>query len=127
MEEAKAAIYKFREGCVADEEIDAEFEALQLALRLESEQGKYMELFQGVNEKRTAIVVAMNFSSKPPVKLLHQHTEQFSLRGSARSILSTCPLLCPSSTSRLLALVYFSTIVSGEGQLIQSNTIARSI
>lgn len=61
VEEAKAAFYKFREGCVSDEEIATEFEALQLALRLEPEQGKYMELFQGVNKKRTAIVVAMNF------------------------------------------------------------------
>ncbi|KAI9050374.1 hypothetical protein LZ554_005539 [Drepanopeziza brunnea f. sp. 'monogermtubi'] len=61
VEEAQAAFYKFRKGCVSDEEIAIEFEALQLALRLEPEQGKYVELFQGVNRKRTAIVVAMNF------------------------------------------------------------------
>ncbi|CZT46600.1 related to RGT2-Sensor of high external glucose concentrations [Rhynchosporium secalis] len=61
VEEARDAFYKFRSGCVSDEEIAAEFEALQLALRLEPEQGKYMELFQGVNKRRTAIVVAMNF------------------------------------------------------------------
>lgn len=46
---------------MSEEEIEAEFEALQTALRLEPEQGKYKELFQGVNRKRTAIVIAMNF------------------------------------------------------------------
>jgi SP family sugar:H+ symporter-like MFS transporter len=34
---------------------------LQLALRLEPEQGKFIELFQGVNLKRTGIVIGMNF------------------------------------------------------------------
>jgi hypothetical protein len=48
VEEAEAAFYKFREGCVSDEEIATEFEALQLALRLEPEQGKYSTYWEAL-------------------------------------------------------------------------------
>lgn len=34
---------------------------LQLALRMEPEQGRFIELFQGINLKRTGIVIGMNF------------------------------------------------------------------
>lgn len=60
-EEARAAIGKLREGKLTEAEIDEQFAALQYALKHEPEQGKYIELFQGKNLKRTAVVVAMNF------------------------------------------------------------------
>ncbi|KAG7409840.1 Major facilitator-type transporter ecdD [Fusarium oxysporum f. sp. rapae] len=60
-EEARAALGKLREGKETEAEIDENFAALQYALEHEPEQGIYLELFQGNNLKRTAIVVAMNF------------------------------------------------------------------
>jgi SP family sugar:H+ symporter-like MFS transporter len=46
---------------MTNEEIDEEFASIQDSFRSEPEQGKFMELFQGVNRKRTAIVVMINF------------------------------------------------------------------
>lgn len=60
-EEARAALGKLREGKQTEAEIDEQFAALQYALEKEPEQGRYVELFQGKNLKRTGIVVAMNF------------------------------------------------------------------
>ncbi|KAL8282209.1 hypothetical protein RB597_009758 [Gaeumannomyces tritici] len=60
-EEARASLAKLRGGVLSGDEIDEQFEALRLALDNEPEQGKFKELFQGRNLKRTAIVVAMNF------------------------------------------------------------------
>ncbi|KAM0292366.1 hypothetical protein ACHAPQ_008239 [Fusarium lateritium] len=60
-EEARAALGKLRQGKQTEAEIDEQFAALQYALEHETEQGKYIELFQGKNLKRTGIVVAMNF------------------------------------------------------------------
>ncbi|KAK0108694.1 hypothetical protein ONS95_003485 [Cadophora gregata] len=59
--EALVAFTKFRKGCITDDEITIEFESLQRGLLTIPEQGKFKELFQGVNRKRTAIVVGMNF------------------------------------------------------------------
>jgi SP family sugar:H+ symporter-like MFS transporter len=61
VEEARASLGKLRQGKHTEAEIDEQFAALQYALEREPEQGKYSELFQGKNIKRTAIVVAMNF------------------------------------------------------------------
>ncbi|KAL3470021.1 general substrate transporter [Aspergillus californicus] len=60
-EEAKANLQKFRQGALTDEEIDNEFKELEFALENEVEQGRFVELFQGKNLKRTLIVVAVNF------------------------------------------------------------------
>jgi hypothetical protein len=60
VEEARVALQKLRSGTITDAEIDQEFDMLQLALQMEPEQGKFIELFKGVNRKRTAIVIGMN-------------------------------------------------------------------
>ncbi|EQB57148.1 sugar transporter [Colletotrichum gloeosporioides Cg-14] len=61
VEEAHASLKKLRVGTITDAEIDEQFAALQYALKQEVEQGKYWELFKGVNLKRTAVVMVMNF------------------------------------------------------------------
>ncbi|KAH9242302.1 hypothetical protein K456DRAFT_1716041 [Colletotrichum gloeosporioides 23] len=61
VEEAHASLKKLRVGTITDPEIDEQFAALQYALKQEVEQGKYWELFKGVNLKRTAVVMVMNF------------------------------------------------------------------
>ncbi|KAJ0283631.1 hypothetical protein CBS470a_007246 [Colletotrichum nupharicola] len=60
-EEAHASLKKLRVGTITDPEIDEQFAALQYALKQEVGQGKYWELFKGVNLKRTAVVMVMNF------------------------------------------------------------------
>ncbi|KAL2823877.1 hypothetical protein BDW59DRAFT_162844 [Aspergillus cavernicola] len=49
------------QGAFTDDEINNEFRELEFALENEVEQGKFFELFQGNNLKRTLIVVAVNF------------------------------------------------------------------
>ncbi|KAK1763898.1 general substrate transporter [Phialemonium atrogriseum] len=61
VEEARTSLGKVRQGRLTEAEIDEQFAALQYALEHEPEQGRYIELFQGKNLKRTAIVAAMNF------------------------------------------------------------------
>jgi MFS family permease len=61
MDEAREAHKKYREGTMPDEAIEVEFNQLHQSLLDEPEQGHTVELFQGVNRKRTAIVVGMNF------------------------------------------------------------------
>ncbi|KAL1610693.1 hypothetical protein SLS60_002363 [Paraconiothyrium brasiliense] len=62
-EEAKANLVKLREGKFTEEQIDLEFRELQAALDFENafEKGTFGEMFQGINLKRTAIVVLVNF------------------------------------------------------------------
>lgn len=61
VEEARTNLRKLRMGNLTESEIEEELAALQFALRKESEKGKYKEMFQGVNLKRTLIVVLANF------------------------------------------------------------------
>jgi MFS transporter, SP family, sugar:H+ symporter len=61
VEEARASLSKLRGGKIPQSEIDEQFAALQFALENEMEQGNFTELFKGINLKRTAIVMAMNF------------------------------------------------------------------
>ncbi|KAJ0162987.1 High-affinity hexose transporter HXT6 [Colletotrichum tanaceti] len=61
VEEAQLSLKKLRAGTIPDAEIEEQFASLQYALKQEVEQGNYMELFKGINLKRTAIVVTMNF------------------------------------------------------------------
>lgn len=60
-EDANAALRKLRQGAFTEAEIEKEFASIQLSLEMEPEQGHFKELFQGVNRKRTAVVVMMNF------------------------------------------------------------------
>ena len=58
---ALASLRKLRQGTKTEDEILQEYETLRIALAEEPEQGRFIELFQGVNKKRTAIVVFTNF------------------------------------------------------------------
>lgn len=60
-DEAKLNLRLLREGAFSEEEIDEQFAELQYALELEQEKGKFTEIFHGVNLKRTALVVVVNF------------------------------------------------------------------
>ncbi|KEZ40912.1 hypothetical protein SAPIO_CDS7913 [Scedosporium apiospermum] len=61
IEDARKSLQRIRAGVFTDEEIDAEFQDLRRGLEKEVEKGKFIELFQGLNLKRTAIVVGVNF------------------------------------------------------------------
>ncbi|KAH6697374.1 general substrate transporter [Plectosphaerella plurivora] len=61
VEEARASLHKLREGAFTEKEIANEFRELEFALDNESEKGKFVEVFQGVNLRRTLIVIAVNF------------------------------------------------------------------
>ena len=60
VEEARANLQNLREGTLTEIEISAEFEYLQTSLRSMPEQGKFIELFNKANRKRTAIAIGMN-------------------------------------------------------------------
>ncbi|KAF3396776.1 Hexose transporter HXT13 [Talaromyces pinophilus] len=60
-DEAKASLQKLRQGAFTEEEINNEYRELEFALETAVEQGKFVELFQGKNLKRTLVVIAMNF------------------------------------------------------------------
>lgn len=62
-EEAKANLVKLRVGRFTEEQIELEFRELQAVLRSEVtfEKGKFKELFQGANLKRTVLVILVNF------------------------------------------------------------------
>ncbi|KEF59268.1 uncharacterized protein A1O9_04112 [Exophiala aquamarina CBS 119918] len=61
VEQARESLSKLGGEKLGANEIETHLSALQYALTLESEKGNYMELFKGVNIKRTAIVLGMNF------------------------------------------------------------------
>ncbi|KAM0417138.1 hypothetical protein ACHAPT_012845 [Fusarium lateritium] len=61
VEEAWQNLRKLREGAFTEEQIEAEFKELRTSLEHEVEQGRFIELLQGNNLKRTAIVIAVNF------------------------------------------------------------------
>ena len=60
-EEALRNLRLLRQGKWSEEEIAAELEATQKALRKEPEQGKYREIWQRDNIRRTLIAVGINF------------------------------------------------------------------
>lgn len=66
--EAKANLKLLRQGAFTEEQIEAEFRELQFSLEQEVEQGKFIELFQGTNRKRTTIAILVN--------VIHQITGQ---------------------------------------------------
>ncbi|KAK4934884.1 hypothetical protein LTR10_023957 [Elasticomyces elasticus] len=58
---AKASLRKLREGAFTEEEIDQQFNKLQYALEMEHVKGNFIDIFRGVNLKRTILVVVVNF------------------------------------------------------------------
>ncbi len=60
-EEALASLSKYRRGKFTDDQIAEEFDLLQLGIAHEHERGRYIELWQGVNLRRTLITVFSNF------------------------------------------------------------------
>ncbi|GLI74752.1 hypothetical protein PoHVEF18_003000 [Penicillium ochrochloron] len=61
VEEAEKSLKRLRHGTVTDDAIAAELTSLQVGLAIEPEKGAFKELFQGVNLKRTAIVIVISF------------------------------------------------------------------
>jgi MFS family permease len=61
VEQARASLTKYREGKFLQDEIDSEFRELQFALEHEVEKGSFVEIFKGLNLKRTLLVLAINF------------------------------------------------------------------
>ena len=60
-DEAWRNLTLLRQGKFTEEEIKHEFRELQAALENEVEKGNFREIFQGVNFKRTTLVVFVNF------------------------------------------------------------------
>ncbi|KAH6673458.1 general substrate transporter [Halenospora varia] len=61
IDEARANLQLLREGPFTDEEIDEQFSQLQVALEIEQEKGNFKEIFQGINRRRTLLVIGLNF------------------------------------------------------------------
>ncbi|RFN54002.1 hypothetical protein FIE12Z_1749 [Fusarium flagelliforme] len=61
VDEARKSLQQIREGVFTDGEIDAEFSELRVSLEEETEQGRFIELFRGINLRRTLIVIVVNF------------------------------------------------------------------
>ncbi|KAH7345836.1 putative sugar transporter [Pyrenochaeta sp. MPI-SDFR-AT-0127] len=59
--DARSSLTLYREGKFSQTEIDSEFRELEFALENEVEKGKFIEIFKGLNLKRTMLVVAINF------------------------------------------------------------------
>ncbi|KAJ5110665.1 hypothetical protein N7532_001200 [Penicillium argentinense] len=60
-DEAEKSLKRLRHGILTDDAIAAELASLKLGLAIEPEKGAFTELFQGVNLKRTSIVIAISF------------------------------------------------------------------
>ncbi|KAJ5736660.1 uncharacterized protein N7483_001785 [Penicillium malachiteum] len=61
IEDAEKSLKRLRQGTLSDDEIAAELSSLQVGLEIEPKKGAFKELFQGVNLKRTAIVIGLSF------------------------------------------------------------------
>ncbi|KAF7550904.1 hypothetical protein G7Z17_g5393 [Cylindrodendrum hubeiense] len=61
VEDAWLNFRKLRDGAFSEEQMEAEFKELRTSLEQEVEQGKFAELFRGINLKRTLIAVGVNF------------------------------------------------------------------
>ncbi|KAL6407964.1 RGT2-Sensor of high external glucose concentration [Ilyonectria robusta] len=60
VEDAWSNFRMLREGAFSEEQMEAEFKELRTSLEQEVEQGKFSELFRGLNLKRTAIAIGVN-------------------------------------------------------------------
>ncbi|KAG5661248.1 hypothetical protein KAF25_005370 [Fusarium avenaceum] len=61
VDEAWHNLRQLRKGAFTEEQIEAEFKEIRVSLEQEVEQGKFIELLQGNNLKRTIIVILVNF------------------------------------------------------------------
>lgn len=61
VEDAWKSLQQIRKGAFTEEEIEAEFKELRVSLEQKLEQGRFIELLQGSNFKRTIIVILVNF------------------------------------------------------------------
>lgn len=59
--EARVNLTKLRQGAFSEDAIESEFQELRVALEQEQEQGKFAELFDRHNIRRTVIVLGVNF------------------------------------------------------------------
>ncbi|KEF59383.1 uncharacterized protein A1O9_04227 [Exophiala aquamarina CBS 119918] len=59
-EEALTALRQVREGTYSEAQIQAEFRSLQTTIDLTVEKGRFIEIFQNINLKRTLIVIGTN-------------------------------------------------------------------
>jgi SP family sugar:H+ symporter-like MFS transporter len=109
VEEARANLQRLRQGAFSDDEIDAEFQDLCVALEREEEQGQFMELFRGINLKRSFIVAGVNFFQQATGQaFVSQYGAVYvrSLKLMNPSLFS----LCSSSVS--LVTVFFSLLAT---------------
>jgi hypothetical protein len=61
VDDARKSLQQIREGAFTDEEIKAESKRLRVSLESVEERGRFVELLQGNNLKRTIIVMFVNF------------------------------------------------------------------
>ncbi|RGP60773.1 hypothetical protein FSPOR_10454 [Fusarium sporotrichioides] len=61
VEDARRSLREIRHGAFTDDEIEDEFQELQVSLENDVEQGRFIEVFRGLNIKRTLIVMVVNF------------------------------------------------------------------
>lgn len=61
VDEAWHNLRQLRKDAFTEEQIEAEFKEIRVSLEQEVEQGKFIELLQGNNLKRTIIVILVNF------------------------------------------------------------------
>jgi hypothetical protein len=61
VDEAWHNLRQLRKGAFTEEQIEAEFKEIRVSLEQEVEQGKFIELLQGNNLKRTTTVIVVNF------------------------------------------------------------------
>jgi len=60
-EAAMKALHKLREGKFTDDEINAEYNMILEGLQLQQEKGSFFDMWEGVNLKRSLIVITANF------------------------------------------------------------------
>lgn len=60
-EQALKALRSFREGCFSEAEINQELDALRVVLQEQTEKGVFSDMWKGLNLKRSAIAVGVNF------------------------------------------------------------------
>lgn len=60
-DEARVNLFKYRAGVFTDEEVEFEIHQTQVQLDAESEQGRYIDIFNRSQLKRTMMVVGLNF------------------------------------------------------------------
>ena len=60
-EEARHNLHLLRVGTKSDAEIDAEFVALRTTLENELEQGRFVEMWKGINLRRTLVILFVNW------------------------------------------------------------------